>query len=80
MVAGQPTRPLCEVDRAFHELLGRHLSATTETRPLCSPETPAAREYPPARSPGASYVLCNGHLRDLFDELAVAPIPPTFLA
>ena len=75
MDAGGPTRPVCEVDRAFRELLGRPQSSTPEAASVCSPEPPELRVYPAARTPASNYVLCNGHLRDLFDELAQRPLP-----
>lgn len=82
MTPGRPNRPVCEVDRAFLELLGRPRSDTPEASSLCSTETPEPREYPASPIPGRPYVLCNGHLRDLFDELARAqrPAPTASLA
>ncbi len=77
MAVGRPNRPGCEIDRAFLELLGRPRSDTPEASSLCSVEPPEPREYPASPIPGRAYVLCNGHLRDLFDELARAhPLPP----
>jgi len=75
MAAPRPPRPVCEVDRAFRELLGHPRSDTREAASLCSPEPPVVRDYPATPVPGAAYVLCNGHLRDLFDELSHAPPP-----
>jgi hypothetical protein len=77
MVAGGPRRPVCEVDRAYRELLGRVRAGTKDAESRCSPEPPVARDYPASRPPGGEYVLCNGHLRDLFDELALPPQPTT---
>jgi hypothetical protein len=73
-------RPTCEVDRAYRELLGRPRSATAEADHPCSPEPPEARDYPAPAPGGKNLVLCNGHLRDLFEEQARArpaiPAPP----
>lgn len=78
MTAGRPNRPMCEVDRAFLELLARPRSDTAEASSRCSAEPPEPREYPASPFPGRVYVLCNGHLRDLFEELArVQGLAPT---
>ncbi|MCI4326845.1 MAG: hypothetical protein L3K16_04320 [Thermoplasmata archaeon] len=37
----------------------------------CSPEPPELRSYPVSPSGGAPYTLCNGHLRDVFEAVAV---------
>ena len=70
--AVRPPRPVCEVDRAYRDLIGRPRSDTLGGGNPCSPEVPEAREYPAPRPAGKNYILCNGHLRDLFDEQARA--------
>ena len=75
MSGARAPRPVCEADRAYRALLGRPLSDMPGPASICSPETPEARDYP-APAPGqARFVLCNGHLRDLFDEQARARSP-----
>ena len=75
MIAGHLARQKCEVDRAFRELLGHPRTIPSGTESLCSPEAPELRDYPAPPVPGKGYALCNGHLRDLFDELAHEPRP-----
>ena len=70
--SGRPAKPVCEVDRAYRELLGRDRADTAGASSTCSPETPEARDYPSPRAGEPNYFLCNGHLRDLFDELGHA--------
>ncbi len=72
MIPTRAARPICEADRAYRDLIGHLSSETRGGVTICSPEPPEARDFPepPAGSP--KYVLCNGHLRDLFDEQARA--------
>lgn len=70
MNATRPPRPVCEVDRAYLDLIPRPRSETVGAASLCSPEVPELREYPAAPAGARNYVLCNGHLTDLLDEQA----------
>jgi hypothetical protein len=65
----RPSRAVCDVDRAYRELVGHPRAGTVEGANVCSPEPPEPRDYPASPAAGAKYTLCNGHLRDLFDEL-----------
>jgi len=75
MSANRAPRPVCEIDRAYRELIGRPRSESTGTSNPCSPEPPEVRDYPASLLQGRNYFLCNGHLRDLFDELGRTPAP-----
>ena len=75
MSATRTPRPVCEVERAYRELVGRASAETPAGAHPCSPEPAEVREYPLSPSGGPRYVLCNGHLRDLFDEIARLPRP-----
>ncbi len=75
MAAPRPPRPVCEVDRAFLELVGRPRSETSAASSVCSPEPPELRPFPVPRVGAREYILCNGHITDLFDELARAKGP-----
>ncbi|MGB6501181.1 MAG: hypothetical protein WBG19_07270 [Thermoplasmata archaeon] len=66
-------RPVCEVQRAYRDLIGRAPAETHGGANPCSPEAPELRSFPVAPTGGAEYTLCNGHLRDLFDELSRLP-------
>ncbi|HTP54965.1 MAG TPA: hypothetical protein VML94_08440 [Thermoplasmata archaeon] len=70
MLPSRAARPVCEVDRAYRELIGRSPAETSGGSNPCSPEAPEPRSFPAARAGEKQYVLCNGHLRDLFDEQA----------
>ena len=65
MSASKVAPPACEFERAYREMIEDPHSLLPATP--CSPETPEAREYPPAHTGSPRYVLCNGHLSDLFD-------------
>lgn len=69
--------PVCEYDKAYRELVSAPPSSPPPARSPCSPEPPEARAYPPPPSGGPEYVLCNGHLSDLFDarDRATRPTP-----
>ncbi|MCI4369885.1 MAG: hypothetical protein L3J81_00985 [Thermoplasmata archaeon] len=71
-------RPVCEVERAYRELVGHGRAGTRDGTSACSPEIPEERSFPAPPDHGTPYTLCNGHLRDLFDEQALArtPAPP----
>jgi hypothetical protein len=69
-------RPKCEADRAYRELIGHPPNETVGGSTLCSPEPPEPRDYPPPPAGSPKFVLCNGHLRDLFAELARLPSAP----
>jgi hypothetical protein len=68
----RPPRPVCEVDRAYRDLVGHPPAETIGGSNACSPEPPEPRDFPAAPAGEKSYVLCNGHLRDLFAEQARA--------
>ncbi|MFY9716985.1 MAG: hypothetical protein WAK40_03505 [Thermoplasmata archaeon] len=70
MIPTRAARPVCEVDRAYRELIGRPPAETTGGSNACSPEAPEPRSFPAAPAGEKEYILCNGHLRDLFDEQA----------
>jgi hypothetical protein len=74
--AARPPQPACEVDRAYRDLIGRAPADTLGGANPCSPEPPVAREFPAPFPAGKNYVLCNGHLRDLFAEQARAAARP----
>ena len=77
MGASRNLRPACEFDRAYHELIGASRPEAGGAASPCSPETPEVRDYPAPRTGAAPYVLCNGHLRDLFDaQSRLAPAVP----
>ena len=67
MALSRGPRPLCEFDRAYRELVSELPTSPARVRSPCSPEPPEGRAYPPPPSGGPNYVLCNGHLSDLFD-------------
>jgi len=68
MGAPRPARPVCEAPRAYRELLHRPAADAAGPTTECSPEPPEVRDYPAPKGDGARFVLCNGHLRDLFAE------------
>lgn len=67
MVANRIARPACEFNRAFRELVGIPPTGPEPPMTPCSPETPEARDYPAPPAGAGKFVLCNGHLSDLFD-------------
>jgi hypothetical protein len=72
-------RAVCEVDRAFWELFGHARAGTTGGSGVCSPEAPEPRDFPAPPAGGTKYTLCNGHLRDVFEEQAhirTPAVPP----
>ncbi len=77
MIPVRAARPVCEVDRANRELIGRAPADTVGGSNACSPEAPEPREFPAPRVGTKNFVLCNGHLRDLFDEQARLRARPT---
>jgi hypothetical protein len=70
MSGARAPRPVCDADRAYRDLLGHPRTEIAGSISVCSPEIPEVRDYPAPVRGGARFVLCNGHLRDLFDELA----------
>jgi hypothetical protein len=80
MSAGASTRPVrlsCEVARAFQELFGRPWPGTESGAAGCSPDVPERRDFPAPTRSGENYALCNGHLRDVFEAIALnAPAAP----
>ncbi|MCI4339908.1 MAG: hypothetical protein L3J73_01380 [Thermoplasmata archaeon] len=72
MMPARAARPACEAERAYRDLIGRPSSDTRGGANACSPEVPEARDFPAPPPGGSKYILCNGHLRDLFDEQARA--------
>ena len=58
----------CEFGQALLDLkmMGSGGNRTSGPVGPCSAEKPVAREHPLPPKSGAPYVLCNGHLRDLF--------------
>ena len=66
MSAGRAGRPSCEYDRAYKELVSTLEPLAQRSPTPCSPEVPEVRDYPPPPAGRPSYVLCNGHLSDLF--------------
>jgi hypothetical protein len=70
------TKPICEFARAYLELLGAVPSEAQDHG--CSHEPPESREYPAPRGGEVRYVLCNGHLRDIYSSLENSkPVPPS---
>lgn len=67
----RPARPVCEFKRAHRELLGVEAQSVEDHG--CSPDTPEPRAYPVSVSGGRPFVLCNGHLRDVFSALEHRP-------
>jgi hypothetical protein len=62
---------VCEAARAFRELTGRVPEMGPGSASECSPERPEPRSYPASPGRGSPpYILCNGHLRDLFAAMA----------
>lgn len=62
----RPTRagPVCEFARAHLDFLG---TPPKESQTLgCSPEPLELRSHPVPPDGSERYVLCNGHLRDLY--------------
>jgi hypothetical protein len=80
MMPARSARPACEVDRAYRDLIGRSPVETKGGSNACSPEAAEPRSFPAPPTGGKSYALCNGHLRDLFDELARLPAKPPSVA
>jgi hypothetical protein len=66
-----PRRPpaVCEVARAFGDLVGRPWNEPGGGPNACSPDTPESRDFPANPTGGAKYALCNAHLRDLFEAM-----------
>ena len=65
---GRRNHHACEFERAYAELVQPHERGARSPIGLCSDAGAEERSFPPSPS-GKPYFLCNGHLRDLFDEL-----------
>lgn len=63
---GDDPRP-CEFHRAYLDLASS--PGAPEATSRCSPESPEPRDFPAPPVGTRPYVLCNGHLRDLYDAL-----------
>jgi hypothetical protein len=58
---------VCQFAGVYFELLG--MAPKDSQNHGCSLEPPEPRDYPAPRGGGGRYVLCNGHLRDIYSSM-----------